>query len=321
MKSLIIPCCGGKIRDNKPIYLLRHPQGELLAKKCIQGIFPETYDKIYITILKQDVELYDAKNILLNEFKNKNVEVVTLENATSSPAETIYETILRVGINGEFCVKDVDNYVQLENPVEGNYVVGLDLSRWTSPINNLRNKSFLIINEKNILLDIIEKKFKSDLICLGLYSFDDASEFVKTYESINDIYYPIEKIYLSHIISYMIGFSNKIFSYASSVKYDDWSTEKDWKEIQEKYATYFIDIDVVLKNKNEFEESIESLSKLSDRGSLLVGYTVLSEEEIKEIKTTFEKRGIKFLYILSDFYYSEITTVINTKDMLLKSII
>ena len=57
-------------------------------------------------------------------------------------------------------VKDVDNYLKIKNVPHGNFVAGLDLNTWERDVHNLRNKSFLILNEQGNLLDIIEKKVR-----------------------------------------------------------------------------------------------------------------------------------------------------------------
>lgn len=106
--------------------------------------------------------------VITTELKRYPIEIVTIENMTAGPAETVYIAIKKANVSGSVVVKDVDNYLKVENVPQGNFVAGLDLNTWERDIHNLRNKSFLILNEQGNLLDIIEKKVRSDVICLDL---------------------------------------------------------------------------------------------------------------------------------------------------------
>ena len=213
MSTLIVPCLGRRIVNELPQYLHRHPQGKLLIERSIEGIFSEEYEKILILLLKEDIEKYHADTLIREELKKYPIEIIILENMTSGPAETVYMALQKANITGSVIVKDVDNYLKIASVPQGNFVAGLDLNTWERDIHNLRNKSFLILNEQGNLLDIIEKKVRSDVICLGLYGFNKAEDFVKAYEKLNDASYPILKLYISHVISYLIGYSGRVFHY------------------------------------------------------------------------------------------------------------
>lgn len=60
--------------------MLKHPKdGKLIAEKVIEGIFPESYDRIIYTILEEVDKEFDAEKIILNSVGLKyNVEVVKL---------------------------------------------------------------------------------------------------------------------------------------------------------------------------------------------------------------------------------------------------
>ena len=255
MNTLIVPCLGRRIVNGIPQYLHRHPKGKLLIERSIESIFAETYDKILIVLLENDVREYHADIIICQEIKQFPIEIITLEKMTSGPAETVYLAIRKAGITGAVVVKDADNYIKIENVPKGNFVAGLDLNTWERDIHNLRNKSFLIVNEQGNLLDIIEKQVRSDVICLGLYGFNRAENFVKAYEKLNDLSYPISKLYISHVISYLIGYSGRVFHYISAMEYENWGTERLWKDMQRDYTMYFIDLDNILGNDGQLSEN------------------------------------------------------------------
>ena len=147
MSTLIVPCLGRRIVNELPQYLHRHPQGKLLIEHSIEGIFSKEYEKILIVLLKEDIEKYHADTLIKEELKKYPVEIIILKNMTSGPAETVYMAIQKANITGPVVVKDVDNYLKIADVPQGNFVAGLDLNTWERDIHNLRNKSFLILNE------------------------------------------------------------------------------------------------------------------------------------------------------------------------------
>ena len=241
MNTLIVPCLGRKIINGIPQYLHRHPAGKLLIERSIEGVFSEDYDKVYIILLKEDIETYHANTVIYEELNNYPLEILTLDKMTKGPAETVYSAIKKAGIFGSVVVKDADNFLITEKVPQGNFVAGLDLNTWERDVHNLRNKSFLIVNEQGNLLDIIEKQVRSDVISLGLYGFKRAEDFVKAYEHLNDESYPISRLYISHIISYLIGYSGRVFHYVPAIEYENWGNERLWKDMQRDYTMYFID--------------------------------------------------------------------------------
>lgn len=78
MNTLIIPCAGKSSRfpNMKPKYMLTHPDGKLMVEKAMEGINPEVFDRIIITIVKPHDEKYEAKLIMEQVFKdNPKVEI------------------------------------------------------------------------------------------------------------------------------------------------------------------------------------------------------------------------------------------------------
>ena len=51
MKTLIIPCCGKSKINDIPKYLNKHPKGELIIRKCIEGLKNVSFNRIIVTIL------------------------------------------------------------------------------------------------------------------------------------------------------------------------------------------------------------------------------------------------------------------------------
>ena len=270
MRTLIVPCAGSRKIDNLPLYLNFHPDNKLLALKAIEGVYPKNYDKIIFTILKDVENYFQAKDkIIAANNSEYNIDFVILDEPTSGPAETVYETIKKAGIEGRFAVRDSHAFLRVKKDYDGNFVAGLDLTKYEKTIENLRSKSFITINEQGQILDIVEKHFCSDVISAGFYGFKSTEDFKSAYEHLCDPDYDIQKLYLSHVISYLIGYSQRVFHRTKVLGFEDWSTDTAWQKVQKQNSLCLLDMDSI-----EFNQNIkEKLAELSSAGMAFIGYS------------------------------------------------
>ena len=172
MSVLLVLCGDGRMMNDRPLITMRHPDGKLVAEKAIEGIFPDTYDKIFYVITEDAEEKYrvgiEIREILGSRYP---VEIIKLKEKTSGPAETVYSALQISGVQGEITIRDCNNFISLPQESRGNYIAGLDISRYAHTVDNLRSKSFVLRNEQQQVLDIVEKHFCSDVISCGLYGF------------------------------------------------------------------------------------------------------------------------------------------------------
>lgn len=313
MNTLIIPCAGKSNRfpNMKPKWMLTHPDGELMIQKSIAGLNTEVFDRIIITIVEPHNKEYEAGLILSQVFKNNpKVEICLLEDFTSSASETIYLTLKKMNISGSFVIKDSDNYVKMNvPPTIKNFVVGYDLHKHPD-ITNIPGKSFLIINKQNIIQDIIEKKVVSNVICLGVYAFEDTELFELGYKELinNDIK---GEMFISHVISYLLSKQKVIFEGIEAQDYEDWGTLSEWNKVQKQFRTYFVDVDgVLLKNKGKYgsqnwsnyreiiAENMEAIRNLQINGAQIVITTSRTEEYRNDLEEILNQNGIKPYTIL-----------------------
>ena len=276
-----------------------------MIEKSIEQINIDVFDRIIVTIVKPHDEKYDSHLILQQLFKDKpKFEICMLDDFTSSASETIYRTLTAMKVTGSFVIKDSDNQVGIhfEKNIP-NMVVGYDINKHKN-VSNIPGKSFLIVNEQNILQDIIEKKVISPIICLGIYCFENADDFIKAYEDL--VQREIKgEMYISHLISYMLSSNKYIFQVILAESYSDWGTLSDWKEEQKKYRTYFIDIDgVIMKNSGKYgkvnwynnetllEGNIKLIQQLQRAGAQIVITTSRTEEFRGNLEKILNKAGI-----------------------------
>jgi len=319
LKTLIVPAAGKSSRfpDMRPKWMLSHPDGELMVEKSILCMEPHKFDRVIITILKSHCQKYNAE-LILNQVFGDKVEVHILNEESSSASETIYRTLLDLGISGAICIKDSDCSVEFDSSNNDSYIVGLDINS-NCEVENLHNKSFLLFNSDNIINDIVEKQLVSNTLCAGVYS-TIAEDFKEAYVEITQsaVFNQHAEFYVSHIISYLIKNKNKIFEKVSASSLRDWGTLKDWRREQEKFKTYLFDIDgVFLQNvgkygkrtwEKTFEpilENFEFLKTLSDRGAEIIFVTAREEKYLHQFKKTLSQFNIKYKTIISDCNHAQ----------------
>jgi hypothetical protein len=219
-----------------------------------------------------------------------------------------------MNIIGGIVIKDSDNYVAVNKIPFSNFIVGINLYKFKNEINRLKSKSFLKVNDQNILVDIIEKQISSNIICVGIYGFISELEFNKAYLNLKN---NPNELYLSHIISYLIGINQSIFYYEEAINYDDWGTLEEWTLLQSKMRSFFIDLDGVLFSNvgkygklnwsNSFEinkENLDSIKEFYRAGAQIVLTTSRSSIYKERILKIFNDNGINIHAIIMDLNHS-----------------
>lgn len=319
MKTLIIPCAGGSEIDERPLYIMHHPDGKLFLEKCIEGMHAESFGCIVIVVLANDENKFHVKSIIENKFNRQlsRLKIVILPKRTNGPAETVYEAIKVARIKGQVVVKDVISSIDVPEMDHRNYIAGLNLTTWKQDIHDIRRKSFILLNEQKQVLDIIEKQIRSENISVGLYGFNDADDFLFAYKRLNDKNYPIQCLYISHIISYLIGYKNKVFHYLPVSRFEEWGTEKAWMEIQRRYSNYFLNLDSLFGselNYQDHKDIFDALKTISDNGATFVGFTSNDESVKKKTKKFFADEGINCIQVVYGCSMSKMKMIISCSE-------
>ena len=152
-----------------------------------------------------------------------------------------------------------------------------------------------------------------------MYSLQ-SKDFVESFEQIisSNIFKKEEEIYVSHVISNIIQNEQKIFEQVIANQYIDWGTIEEWRLEQEKFKTYFFDIDgIFLKNTGKFgvnnwlnsfeiiEENINTLKNISDSGAEIIFTTCRTDEYLFEFKKILKEKNISYKTIISGCNHSK----------------
>lgn len=295
MSTLIIPCAGKSTRfpGMRPKWLLTHPDGQPMLLKAIEQLDLTQFNRIIVTIIKDEIN----ESLLTQICANTSIEILILDVPTNSVAETIERTIKLKQIEGSFTIKDCDNSVDFSFPSVQNFIIGVNILDF-SQINNLPSKSFIIANEQEIIEDIVEKDIRSNIICAGVYGFENTEIFLEAYYTLQAQMEHNFELYISHIISYIIGMGKAVFIVHLAENFIDYGTLDDWRKIQKQYTTYIVDLDgVVFENVGKYGitnhnnsfiphiSNIETLLKLQNNKAELIFMSARSEK-LRELITT-----------------------------------
>ncbi len=318
MGTLIVPCAGRSTRfpGVRPKWMLTYPDGKLMIQKSIEGLLIKNLERIIITIVKEHCDKFDADIWLKNAIGN-DIEICILDAYTSSQSETVSLTINKMNVSGGFISKDSDGYVEVEISEFENFLVGADLKK-NMEVSNVAGKSFIILNEQNMVNDIIEKSVCSNIINIGVYGFSSAQDFLEAQEVVKQAWNSAKsEIYLSHVVSYMIG-QGSFFSYKEAVNYEDWGLLSDWNRSISRKKTYFIDIDgVVFKNKGRYgkvnwstadvplENNVKTIKKIAEKGGQIIFCTARVEQYREKVEQSLRALDISWHSIVMGCNHSQ----------------
>lgn len=283
--------------DGIPNWLAKHPNGKYLISECISDSQILDYERIVISILAEDNEKYHAK-AALERIVAKIVptpEIVVLEERTSGPAETVYQTIKKAGIAGSIVIRDSDVKLLVSTIAHANFIIGIDLMECSSELPDIRSKAFLKVNENGIILDVIEKQVSSNKICYGMYGFSNCLDFVDAYEALCDFNYDMTQLFVSNIIAYLIGTKDQIFHYIQAQDYEDWDSRQSWNRLKRRFSTYFINLDA-----KGIEHNFPKLRILEDNGAQLVFYSALPHIQRERAELTLKQNGFAVPRVLME---------------------
>lgn len=286
--NLIIPAAGKSSRFNsgKPKWMRTHPDGKLMIEHSIETFLVNSLKCNLYLIITEELEF----NFKVTEYlKNTSLplkEIIILNSQTHSPAETIlkgFHQMSNFNLNLPTIIKDSDNFVDIsinEDIFTENFTVGCDLNSFD--VGKIKNKSFLILNDLNYVVDFVEKRVVSDTISVGTHCIKDMLTFINKIDNLVGKM-PDTEIYLSHIIASLI-YEGVNFKAIFAENYIDFGTQKDWNDIFKKHTTYFVDFDgTLVKNKGKYgsnnwfdkndiiiPSNVDLISKLQKNGAEII---------------------------------------------------
>lgn len=240
--KIIIPCGGRSSRypNMPPKWMLPDHDGVPMVVRAVEQ-FDMSPDDLIITILREHEERFAAAAGIERAF-GRAITTIILDEQTRSQSETIAETLRRTGITESFLVKDSDNSFALDG-VDAlyNYVSVASLNDFDHI--NPRNKSYVQVDQEDILLSIREKRVISDLFAVGGYFFTSPEQFLETFDELSTIpTVSVAELYISEIIA-CLALRGTIFKARRVHGYQDWGTVHEWRLKLEDRKLYFVSVD------------------------------------------------------------------------------
>ena len=320
MKNLIVTAAGLSTRFEglKPKWMLTHPKGNWMIVEALKAFDFESIDKVYLSFLREHIEQYnclDAIKLCISELGIEDkTEIVLLDEQTKNQPHTVYTVIKQANVEGQIIIKEVDNYFTYKVE-DGNYMCYYDLNDTTSI--NPSNKSYITIDDKGYITDLVEKKVISSTFGCGSYSFETAVDFCNYFETLQK-----DNLFLSDIIYNMVLDGYK-FKAVQSTDYIDWGTKEDWFNYVRQYKTLFVDLDgTLVKSSGKYtppywgetegiKENIEFLNELYDTDKVYIILTTARSSDAKDVTLKqLEREGIKYDNIIFDLFHAN-RTIIN----------
>lgn len=319
---VIIPAAGksSRFHGDSPKWMRTHPDGSLMIEKAIATFKSQDFEIFLITTAEIDLA-FSVKEKLAMALPN--VKVILLDDSTKSSVETLYKGLEIIGntidLNRAMFVKDVDNVVDFEwenFDFEFSSSVAVDLKVFN--VSNVSNKSFIVNNENNIIVDFIEKQIVSNFISVGTHYFKNIFEALKTAQILLNLDQQTNEAYISHLIAYNI-YSGIEYKMILATKYEDYGTQAEWDLVRDNFRTLFVDFDgTIVKNRGKYgnpnwysrndislSKNIEILKKLYDKGAQIIVTTSRSNSEKEYIIDFFKSNGITPFNIICGLNHSE----------------
>jgi len=286
--TIVLPIAGRSSRfpGMRPKWMLSAPTGELMLQKSLESVSNWRDCRVVIGALEEHLDGQGGLTALTRAFGN-SIEIVRFADVTRGPAETVEQIIRRASITGPVFVKDCDSWFSVDDDLFRDCVCYADLRKYPD-VRNIPGKSFLHLNENELLLGIIEKNVSSNYISVGGYGFHDARIFLDAFAGLQQADCAGEQ-FVSHVILEAIR-AGAVFSGVEAEGYVDVGTIEAWNNYRNDQALYVVDVDgVLLRNAGQFTapfwddpdvaifSNVETLKKMIAKGAQVILVTARPE--------------------------------------------
>lgn len=308
--NIIVPAAGlsSRFPGMRPKYLLYDYKHNLMLSNAIKSFYGKY--PITVGILREHENQYQSTKYIKHEF-GENINVIILEKPTSGPADTVYQILEQTKIQGDFLIKDCDNFFDHE-VTNGNYICVSNIKEHNY-LKNISAKSFVTYNNQDIITNIIEKTVVSDTFCVGAYKFESAETYKEAFLKIRNY---TKELFVSDVVTHLLN-NKHIFLKRKVINYIDVGTAEDWFDYNNK-SVIFCDIDgTILKSQPKFnygeatplQNNVGLLLEEQKRGCQIIFVTARSYD------IEFETR--KALNALGFTNYGLVMGLLNTKRVLI----
>ena len=303
-RTLLLPCAGKSTRypGTRPKWMLTLPEGDLALARAAASMPAGSHDRMIVAVRADHDARYGAADLLRRVFGDR-VEVIVLEHDTRGPADTVAEMIRRADVSGPFAIKDADSFFDPAPLPDGSFVALSDVRR--SPhMTNVGAKSFAVINENGLVVEMVEKSLASNFVSVGLYGFADAGAYLESFDGLAAGADGGE-CFVSHVMNRAIA-DGLVVTPVDVTGLIDVGTLEDWRRHVRARGTIVTDLDgVVFENHSRYfppywtdadkpiAANVAALVGWQEKGAQLIFMTARPEEYREKTEVALKALGLK----------------------------
>jgi dTDP-glucose pyrophosphorylase len=303
-RTLLLPCAGKSSRypGVRPKWMLTLPDGELALARAAASLPRQNYRNTVVAVRAEHEARYQATELLKRVF-GPDIDVLVLKEDTRGPADTVARILRHANISGSFAVKDADSFFDTAPVPEGNFVAVTDV-RVAPQMSNVGAKSFAVINENGLVVEMIEKSLASNFVCVGLYGFADAAAYLEAFDAVSEEAADSE-IFVSHVMNHAIS-EGLIVTPHIVEGLIDVGTLEDWRRHVRPRGTIIADLDgVVFENHSRYfppfwsdteqpiSANVAALRQWQDQGAQLIFVTARPESFRAKTEQALHESGLQ----------------------------
>lgn len=267
--------------------MLTLPEGDLALARAAASVPARDYDRILIAVRAEHEAKYQASDLLRRIF-GSTAEVLVLDHDTRGPADTVAKMLRQGEVAGSFVIKDADSFFD-PAPLPLSSFVALSDVRRSPHMTNVGAKSFAVINENELVVEMVEKSLVSNFVSVGLYGFSDAGAYLSHFDALADED-GTQEIFVSHVMNRAIAVGVVVTPLVVSGLIDV-GTLEDWRRHVRPRSTIVTDLDgVVFENHSRYfapfwtdpdkpiEANVAALRRWQEDGAQLIFMTARPEE-------------------------------------------
>ena len=250
-RTLLLPCAGKSsgYPGVRPKWMLTLPDGELAVARAAASLPTGAYERVVVAV-RADHEARYQTDALLKRVFGASVEVQVMAFDTRGPADTVAEMIMSAEVEGAFVIKDADSFFD-PAPLPDTGFVALSDIRKNPHMSNVGAKSFAVINENHLVVEMIEKSLASNFVSVGLYGFSDAGAYLDAFNATKAATETGE-LFVSHVMNRAIADGMAIAPLLVEGLIDV-GTLDDWRRHVRPRGTIVTDLDgVVFENHSRY---------------------------------------------------------------------
>jgi hypothetical protein len=301
--TLLLPCAGRSSRypGVRPKWMLTLPDGELALARAVGSVSAGSYSRIVAAVRREHEDRHEA-TALLKRALGQHVEVLVLDRDTRGPADTVAEMIRLGDVSGAIAIKDADSFFDPVTPSGTGFVAVSDV-RAAPRMSNVGAKSFAVVNENGLVIEMVEKSLASNYVNVGLYGFPDAETYLDTFRALARVLETGE-IFVAHVMNRTIanGLAVAPLFVANLV---DVGTLDDWRRYVRTRGSIVADLDgVVFQNHSRYfapfwndedvpiAENVAALRAWQEQGAQLIFMTARPEAYRAKTEQTLRQLGL-----------------------------